>query len=84
MSWAYGVIPDGKEIGYGVLATCEEPYCSAAIDRGLSYVCGAMHEGGEHGCGGYFCPRHLVHGVNGDDEVSPQLCARCAEKWEAA
>jgi hypothetical protein len=70
MSWAIG--HDGhwnRDIGYGVPAICDHPRCQAAIDRGLSYVCGGQPYGGADGCGLYFCPRHLA-GV-------PPLCPRC-------
>jgi hypothetical protein len=48
-------------------------------------VCGGMHDGGEHGCGGYFCAGHLSYSFRGEDEeMSPQLCAGCLEVWKAA
>lgn len=78
MSWAFGLSGEGREIGYGVLATCAEGGCTAAIDCGLSYVCGSMHDGGELGCGDYFCGRHLYGGG------PEQLCRACSDLYEAA
>ena len=60
------------DIGYGVPAYCDAPGCTAEIDRGLSYVCGADPYGGDRGCGLYFCPDHLY--------IAPkcgQVCRRC-------
>lgn len=73
MSWAVGW--DGRhqrDIGYGVPAICDRPRCGAAIDRGLSYVCGGEPFGGEHGCGLYFCGEHLAVTAR-----RPQRCPRC-------
>jgi hypothetical protein len=73
MGWSHGVNSDGREVGYGVEATCDHEGCEAKIDRGLAYCCGAMHTGmrdeDRPGCGGYFCPNHLTLG---------QLCDSCA------
>ena len=73
MGWARGKLPDGRMAGYAVAATCDFPGCREKIDRGLSYVCGGMHEGGDDGCGGYFCPKHKT-GL---------LCDACQEKYDA-
>ena len=85
MGWGYcGEDQDGRPMGYTVEATCDEESCKTDIDRGLAYVCGGMHEGGEYGCGGYFCYTHL-HPLCGDlesDEDIPQLCKRCCESLE--
>jgi len=80
MGWAHcGVNPDtGEEMGYGVPGVCSQPGCNVKIDHGLSYVCGKMHEGGEHGCGRYFCTAHLFHVFTKAGEMSPQLCEACA------
>jgi hypothetical protein len=84
MGWGYGHNADGREIGYLVSGECDFEGCHAAIDRGLAFVCGGMHDGGEHGCGRYFCAAHLFHGFRGEDEeMSPQLCAECLKVWEA-
>ena len=71
MSWAIGYDNLwGRDIGYGVPATCDYPGCGAAIDRGLSHVCGGEPHGGESGCGLFFCERH---------QPFPWLgCERCA------
>jgi hypothetical protein len=59
MSWAVGYDTTwDRDIGYGVPAVCDEPGCTAAIDRGLGYVCGGEPYGGESGCGLYFCMKH--------------------------
>lgn len=60
MGWAFcGTNDEGREIGYGVAATCDFPGCAAEIDRGLGYLCGEMHDPTEWGCGKYFCDKHL-------------------------
>lgn len=81
MGWSIGYDSNWKrDIGYGVPAYCDEPGCTAEIDRGLGYVCGARPYGGELGCGLYFCGHHQMDGS--------QRCARCftgptAEPYEA-
>lgn len=80
MGWSNcGQDRDGREIGYGIPATCDHPGCTKRIDRGLAYVCGGEHGGGENGCGKYFCYEHLVMGV-----VDAQLCPECADVIEDA
>jgi hypothetical protein len=79
MGWSDCGVMNGRRIGYGIWATCDKEGCKTKIDRGLSFVCGDMHGGGEHGCGGYFCEDHLA--------VSPgtihgQFCAECYERLE--
>ncbi|WP_141576086.1 hypothetical protein [Actinomadura sp. WMMA1423] len=51
----------GREIeaGYDVPDRCNRRWCWARIDRGLDHLCGRTPGGDEHGCGGYFCDRHL-------------------------
>lgn len=70
MGWAHCGTDDlGREIGYGVAATCDFPGCTAEIDRGLGYVCGPMHGCCEWGCGRYFCDSHidqLTHKCDGE------------------
>jgi hypothetical protein len=68
MGYGYYVLPDGREAGYSVEATCDEPGCDAQIDRGLGYLCGTDPGGSEDSCGDYFCGKHLFGG---------QRCARC-------
>ena len=44
MGWAHcGLDSKGREIGYAIATTCDEPECAAEIDRGLAYACGGMH-----------------------------------------
>lgn len=78
MGWAYGTNRHGREIGYGVEATCDQDGCDEKIDRGLGYVCGDMHDGDENCCGGYFCAAHLYMGA-----VLPagQMCEACADRY---
>lgn len=74
-----------RDIGYGVPAYCDHPGCKKKIDRGLSYVCGDEPYGGEHGCGLYFCEKHMGYGnADPDDEDSDyvQMCERCKENKE--
>lgn len=82
MSWAIGYDAwNNRDIGYGVPAVCDHPDCSVEIDRGLSYVCGGSHYGGENGCGLYFCGDHLAYKL--EDGSLPKakpmipLCDRC-------
>lgn len=75
MGWGdCGFDDQGRPIGYSISATCDEPDCHAEIDRGLAYVCGGMHGGGEHGCGRYFCASHLYCGGG-----VGQLCKACSD-----
>ena len=64
MGWAHcGEDKDGRPIGYAVQATCDAEGCAKTIDRGLDFVCGGMHGGGDWGCGKYYCHDHLhTHG----------------------
>ena len=75
MGWSYGVNGEGREVGYSVSATCDQEGCYKEIDRGLAYVCGDMHDGGEYGCGDYFCYEHLFM-----TEVG-QLCEKCMDNF---
>jgi len=85
MSWANCVNAQGRPCGYAVIALCDQPGCLAPIDRGLSYACGGFHDGGEDGCGGYFCSEHLGYGFTADEEerMSAQLCPACVAAYEA-
>jgi hypothetical protein len=78
MGWGdCGINPETDEpMGYAHSAVCHAAGCTTPIDHGLSYVCGSMHQGGEHGCGYYFCGAHLIMGG------PEQLCASCLEEWE--
>jgi hypothetical protein len=73
MGWAYGMASDGRPIGYGVEATCDEDGCTEQIDRGMAYLCGDLD--GQSGCGRYFCATHLLFACppNG----LGQLCPTC-------
>jgi hypothetical protein len=76
MGYAHYVLPDGREAGYGVDATCDRDDCEEEIDRGLGFLCGNNPDGWrddtEPGCGRYFCDRHTYdHDCphpEGDDE----------------
>ena len=77
MGWMYcGTDENGRNIGYGVSATCDATDCKAKIDRGLAYVCGNMHGGDGIGCGKYFCTSHLIC-AEMKDGSNNQLCAEC-------
>jgi hypothetical protein len=86
MGWAHCRNSNGRECGYSVEATCDFPGCTEAIDRGLAFVCGGMHDGGENGCGGYFCDKHLTSGWRGEneEEYSGPVCHKCCEAFEKA
>jgi hypothetical protein len=73
MGWSIGYDENWKrDIGYGVPGFCDHPNCEEEIDRGLAYVCGGEPYGGEHGCGLFFCSKHLSMSLR-----RPQRCARC-------
>lgn len=75
MGWSLGYDSNWlRDIGYGVPATCDYPGCGAKIDRGLSYVCGGEPYGGDHGCGLFFCEKHLRYG---SARRPVMLCHRC-------
>lgn len=76
MGWGYGHNDEGREIGYNVEAKCDKPGCDKDIDRGLGYVCGGMHDGGDIGCGKYFCGNHLYVMC-----VPQQACAMCRDRF---
>lgn len=61
MGWAFGRDKNGRDIGYGVDAKCDEPNCPTVIDRGLAYRCGDIHA--DDGCGQFFCEMHLFMGM---------------------
>ena len=82
MSWARGINAEGREVGYAIAGNCDHPECDAEIDRGLSYICGSQINGGEHGCGKFFCESHRRTTVTGPDTAS--LCAACMKHYEAA
>ncbi len=86
MGWSIGY--DGsweRDIGYGVPAHCDHKGCNEEIHRGLSYVCCGEPYGGDHGCGRFFCEKHMnpewnddgdgeewrVCGHGDDDYISP-------------
>lgn len=79
MGWAFCKNAEGRECGYGVQAKCDQPGCRKKIDRGLAYVCGGMHDGGDHGCGGYFCSKHRMWGkIDGDCK---EFCLKCYKSY---
>lgn len=82
MGWSdCGVNPDtGDKMGYAHSGVCAQEGCDEKIDHGLAYVCGDMHEGGEHGCGRYFCYSHLFFASRSPRE---QLCEACVEALKA-
>ncbi len=87
MGYAHYVLGDGREAGYGVADVCNVDGCDEKIDRGLAYLCGDVGDGGEHGCGRYFCYTHLFYALRHDEADAaqpPQLCPGCLEKWTQA
>lgn len=73
---AYTITRNGQQIeaGYAIEAVCEQDGCTAAIDRGLGYLCGAEPGGTEYACGGYFCGEHLYAAPTGE---TGSLCGAC-------
>lgn len=73
MGWAIGYL-DGRDVGYGVPATCEQPECKKKIDRGLAYKCGEWRS--DDACGLYFCGKHLYleEDSNGDSVWACDVC----------
>lgn len=85
MGWGYCGINSitGEEMGYAVTGKCSFSGCNTEIDHGLSYVCGGMHEGGVHGCGRYFCSKHLTQIWDELIEtVDSQVCDSCRADYE--
>lgn len=64
-----------RHAGYGVPAVCEHPECVEEITRGVDNICGTPPEG-EHGCGLFFCDRHLTYARRW------RYCERCDEGKE--
>lgn len=81
MGWAVGTNCDRRDVGYGVPAICDHPRCNEAIDRGVDYACGGMHDGGRHGCGLYFCSAH--RGASERRRDTNDYCARCRNGKES-
>lgn len=82
MGWSIGS-HNGRDIGYGVPATCDHPGCGAEIHRGLSYVCGGEPYGGDTGCGLFFCGSHRHYSGKRDTTGAvhmAQHCARCRQR----
>lgn len=81
MSWMFGEDKNGRPIGYGVEAECDEDGCSTQIDRGLSYRCGGHHFDVPT-CEGFFCEEHRttvpVTTHDGDPQQYVSVCIRCA------
>ncbi len=81
MGWAIGYDDKWKrDVGYGVPAVCDHPFCSEKIDRGLANVCANQEPYGGEGCGLYFCGKH--HGHSGDGEELFDCCERCRDGLE--
>jgi len=81
MSWARGFDSQGREIGYAIRAFCDHRSCNVRIDRGLPFTCGGMVDGGEYGCGNFYCDLHRSTTVTGPATVS--LCRDCMKRYEA-
>lgn len=77
MSWANcGTDSEGRPIGYGFAAVCDEEGCDTEIDRGLAYACGGMHGGGSYMCEWYFCGEHLIR-VETPGKRAVGICSSC-------
>lgn len=83
MGWAFcgKNATTGQLMGYGIVCKCHKRGCKARIDRGLAYVCGDMHEGGEFGCGYYFCGDHRCYVGQDSNGSCVTLCAKCADRY---
>lgn len=79
MGWGYGVLSNGKEVGYTVTATCEHEGCDCEIDRGLSDACGGMSGEDEYSCDGFFCEEHLQNYLLTLQEDYIRVCDKCKE-----
>jgi len=79
MGWAIGYV-NGRDVGYGVPATCEYPTCKAIIDRGLSHACGGFPDS-EYGCGLFFCSKHM-QGYEDEYGEYHQACDVCTYNGE--
>jgi hypothetical protein len=85
VGWSIGYDQNwDRDVGYGVPAWCDHPNCTAKIDRGLSYVCGGDPYGGSHGCGLYFCEKHMgwMNTDTEDEDEGCQACERCEKGKE--
>ena len=75
MGYARYTLPDGREAGYAVRATCDYSGCRTEIDRGLGYLCGRDPDGfrdpEEFGCGRYFCEKHALDATAAHDCPNP-------------
>ena len=81
MGWSIGFEGNwDRDIGYGVPSVCDHPGCNKEIDRGLYFVCGGEPYGGEHGCGLFFCSKHLYMSSNSS---FGQRCERCRDGKES-
>lgn len=86
MGWSVGYdTARGRDIGYGVPATCDYPDCGVEIDRGLSYVCGNEPYGGDYGCGLFFCGNHLGYKVRTDAGLvnEDEMYDTYGDDWES-
>lgn len=86
MGYAHGQNNNGREIGYGVTATCDFPGCEQEIDRGLAYCCGETDGTQNAGmedepyCGGFFCGEHLLYLPTGYGADHLMVCQACCAR----
>ena len=92
---AWGDVGDdqwGRALGWAIKAVCDEPGCTADIDRGLGYICGmpnATHgswrDEGMVGCGRYYCVHHRKsHECPKSAGLSDEERAAVMERWTVA
>lgn len=68
MGYAHYNLPDGREAGYAVEASCDQPGCTETINRGIDFLCGDSPDGhrdpDEPGCGRYYCDEHIREDIH--------------------
>ena len=85
VSWAHGITPDGRDVGYAIETVCEHPGCDEKIDRGLYHCCGGMHgKPDELPCRRYFCGEHLFFVLTRNPEVDGAVCEACYKALDEA
>lgn len=86
MGYSYcGTDSRGRDVGYGIPATCDHPGCDARIDRGMAHACGGGHGSGEWDCDQYFCSDHLVYNTTPPPHRTFMVvCPACSARMDFA